>query len=530
MQERFEVSLDSHYKIEKRFGTVGEGGYGSVFVARDKGVENGRLVAIKKVVKKTEMLAEAIHKEVRVMKELDHPNICRLLESFEDERIIYLVMEYCEGGELFDRIVQEKSFDEQNAANIVVQVASALRYAHSRNIAHRDLKPENVCFCKKETDAQGQVKVIDWGLSGLFEGDDMLQTAVGSLSYTAPEVLRRSIAYDTSCDLWSLGVLIYVMLSGKPPFWGNQQVIVQRILHAKYPMTGHPWDLISSEAKSIIKGLLVVDPSERMGITDVMDHSWLRDRHTNVSNPQAASAILDNMRNYKGLSTFRSLCVSAVARHLDHHDLEAVHMVFRELDKNGDGVLSLDEVKNGFRRIYGDKVGTDADIEKLFRAMDIGCSGSIDYTEFCAAAVNFKSGVTEDVLWSAFRAFDLDNTGMISVGELARTLEAGLKIPGADTDSFHQAAQVFIERYDVSGDRMIDFEEWKHMIQDFEPNKKIDDDLDTQPDLSKREISRKLASGKKIPSNDAYDLLLKNAGLGEGMKEVLSRPTTPTGF
>lgn len=462
------------------------------------------------------------------MKELDHPNICRLLESFEDERLIFLVLEYCEGGELFERIVQQKYIDERVARNIVIQVASALCYAHSRNIAHRDLKPENVCFCKDDNDPMGQIKVIDWGLSGLFEGDDMMQTAVGSITYTAPEVLKRSVAYDTSCDLWSLGVLIYVVLCGKPPFWGSQQNICNRILHASYPMSGSPWDQISDDAKDLIRNLLVVDPSDRLTINGVYQHPWLINEKTQTLQPQVSNEILGNLRSYQGLTTFRSLCVSTIARHLDHHNLEKVHQMFRSLDTNGDGVLSLEEITTGFRTLFGDKVGTNEDIEKLFRSMDVGCSGSIDYTEFCAAAVDMRSGISEDVLWSAFRAFDLDDTGKISVGELARTLEAGLKMPGADTEAFRQAAEVFVAQYDLSKDNMIDFAEWKEMIRAPEINVPLTRPLSiSDPDLQAPSgLSSRMGSGEKeMTSATAYEYLLNVGGLDK--EKILAKDLSP---
>merc|ERR1719487_1860921 len=186
LPERFEVDVSQRYTLDKL--ALGEGGYGKVFIAKDKSFED-RLVCVKKIVgvgddpEKTEM----IHAEVKLMKDLDHPNICKLLEVFEQGRNMFFVMEYCEGGEVFDRIVESKYIDEEISAGIILQVACALRYAHGRKIAHRDIKPENIVFCTKSANNQ-DIKVIDWGL-GICFADQVMRSAVGSFTYAAPEVV-----------------------------------------------------------------------------------------------------------------------------------------------------------------------------------------------------------------------------------------------------------------------------------------------------------------------------------------------------
>jgi len=183
LPERYDVDVKDCYEMDCQ---IGQGGFAKVMLARDKHCD-GRIVAIKKVVKKNPRHVEKLHTEAQVMKKLDHPNICRLHESFEDEKHMFFVMELCAGGELLERIMQNKRIDEPIAAAIIDQVAHALRYAHNHKVAHRDLKPENVCFCSKD-ESDTTIKVIDWGLSALF-AEEAMCSAVGTFMYTAPEVL-----------------------------------------------------------------------------------------------------------------------------------------------------------------------------------------------------------------------------------------------------------------------------------------------------------------------------------------------------
>merc|ERR1719330_2330003 len=169
-----------------------------------------RRVAIKKVIIHDQEKKKAFQKESDIMKALDHPNICKLLETYEQGRFMFFVMEYCEGGEVFERIMDHGLIVERETADIVKQAASALYYAHNAGIAHRDMKPENICFCSPEAN-NNQIKVIDWGL-GFYFGEARMKSAVGSPSYAAPEVLDAkpgAAGYSSACDVWSLGVMMY---------------------------------------------------------------------------------------------------------------------------------------------------------------------------------------------------------------------------------------------------------------------------------------------------------------------------------
>lgn len=468
---RVNAEISRRYDIDSH--EIGAGGYGKVFVARDREIKD-RQVAIKKVVIFDEEKKKAFMKEVQIMKELDHPNICKLLETYEQGRFMFFVMEYCEGGEVFERIMEHGSIAERNTADIVQQAASALKYAHGRGIAHRDMKPENVCFCTNDIE-NSHIKVIDWGL-GFYFGQARMSSAVGSLTYAAPEVLeaREAEGYSSACDLWSLGVVTYVMLCGKPPFWGNYTEQLKRMKKEQYPMSDVTWQAISKGAKDLIKGMLKNDPRRRLSLDAVLAHPWLKTARTE-SDPGITSQVLSNMRQFSNKSQFFSICVASVARQLDHRSLRDVHRVFTEMDENGDGVLELHEVKSGFERIFGADSEQCKEVEEMFRRLDMDGNGTIDYTEFCAAGIGERLSTEEHVLWAAFKAFDVqDDDGKVSKDEIMQVLS------GADVDKVwtrevcDDVATELIARFDQDGNGSLDFQEWLKLMREC-ANKRADD-------------------------------------------------------
>lgn len=457
LPQRFQVDIAKRYALDKL--EIGIGCYGKVFVAKDREFAD-RTVAVKRVTKTMDIEAnEQFYEEVKIMKALDHPNICKLLGTFEQGRHFFFIMEYCSGGELFDHIVKQGHIDEAKSADIVGQVTSALYYAHGRSIAHRDLKPENVVFFTDDP-TDNLVKLIDWGL-GISFASGRMQAAVGSRLYAAPEVTssRNVKAYTSACDLWSLGVLTYVMLCGKPPFSGSGEQRFEQAMQEKYDMSGSIWDAVSDNAKDFVTGLIKTDPKERLPIDIAAMHPWLCTKHLARDN-SVDLQVLTNIREFADQSICAAVCVTAVAKHLNHQGLRDIHEVFRRLDRNGDGVLSLDEIKIGFRDIFGADSKQYKEVEKAFGSMDIDHSGFIDYTEFCAAGLGEQASQQEDAIWAAFKAFDYDNTGRISQEEL-RTVLQNADVNHAWTPWVCEAAvQEFIQKFDEDGDGYIEFDEF----------------------------------------------------------------------
>jgi calcium-dependent protein kinase len=477
LPERFQVG-DSN-KVTDRYDLVadeiGAGGFGKVFKARDKEFDN-RTVAVKKVQKNTRTPTESadLGVEIQVMKDLDHPNICKLLATFEEGRNIFFIMELCEGGEVFDRIIELGYISERTTSEIVGQVASALHYAHFRKICHRDIKPENVVFCSTDKN-DNRVKLIDWGLATNF-GDSAMVKAVGSMTYAAPEVIssqdRR--AYTEACDIWSTGVLTYVMLCGKPPFWGNRDQHYNAAKNERYPFKDPPWDRMNPDAKDFIKRSLKNKVENRIKTEDVVKHAWLVTPPPEGSEKNTES-VVSNLKNFCAQSAFSRLCITAVARQLDHNKLKDIHQVFRELDKDGNGVLSADEVKSGLGSLGG------GDVDTMFANLDMDGSSSIDYTEFCAAALSQAAATAADVAWAAFKTFDLDNTGFITTDSLKRILDSTDIQDAWSADVCQEVGSELIEKFDQNGDDKISFQEWQSLMDQCWNNKKCVTETNSEP-------------------------------------------------
>jgi len=223
----------------------------------------------------------SIRREITNLKKVAHPNIMKLYGVFEDNDELYLVMELIEGQELFDKIVERGHYTEKDASNIIRQVIDAIAYLHSQGIAHRDLKPENLL---SSGDNENEIiKVADFGLSKNFS-EDKLQTSCGSPTYVAPEVLN-SDSYDKSVDMWSIGVIIYILLSGYPPFYGDTQPeLFRRIMAAQFDFDDECWNEISSDAKDLIRHLLVKDPKNRYTAQQALEHPWIQGTSSGISN------------------------------------------------------------------------------------------------------------------------------------------------------------------------------------------------------------------------------------------------------
>jgi len=267
---------------------LGRGGFS--IVKKGKNKASGEPVAIKIIEKKTPGPEELqlLHREIDIMSKLHHKNIIALEEVFEEDENIYLVLELVTGGELFDQIVSRGTYSERDAANTIRQILEAVAYMHDNGIAHRDLKPENLLCSGPDSNV---IKVTDFGLSKDF-GKASLKTSCGTPDYVAPEVLKGN-PYDNSVDIWSIGVICYILLCGFPPFYGNtDQQIFEKIMKATYDFPSPDWDDITDDAKEFIQAILVLEPHERPTALECLQAPWI------VS--QAPSKTITHMDSFRG--------------------------------------------------------------------------------------------------------------------------------------------------------------------------------------------------------------------------------------
>jgi len=279
-------SVESKYELGKE---LGRGGFSIVREGTDR--TTGEKIAIKFIEKKfvDQEELKLLGREIDIMKKVNHRNVLRLIEIYETDQHLSLVMELVNGGELFYKIVDKGSYSERDARDIVRQLVEGVDYLHEKGIAHRDLKPENL-LCSENSEGV-VIKIADFGLSKAFSGGSVLETSCGTPDYAAPEVLRMEGAYDKSVDLWSMGVITYVLLCGFPPFYGKTQAqLFEKILNAEYDFPDPEWTNISAEAKDFIDHLLLLDISKRNTTKECLKHPWLKMETAMQGNIQVASA------------------------------------------------------------------------------------------------------------------------------------------------------------------------------------------------------------------------------------------------
>jgi len=268
---------------------------------------SGNFAVVKKAIRKSDGVEVAIKiidkakvedmnditREIEIMGVIDHPNVIKLFEIFDEPKKMQLVMELVTGGELFDKIVALGSYTEKDAASVMKTLCSALDYLHEKKIVHRDLKPENILL--KSPNSIHEIKVADFGLARVVSSKEMMKTACGTRGYVAPEVLQNK-GYDSGAvDLWSAGVILYILLCGFPPFYEEElPALFEQILKARYDFPSPWWDNISSDAKALVQGLLTIEPKKRLTAAQVMKHPWI----TGGATDQALTGAKDQLRKY----------------------------------------------------------------------------------------------------------------------------------------------------------------------------------------------------------------------------------------
>lgn len=441
------------YEVETK--AMGTGTYGSVVKAVNKSTKVIR--ACKAMARKNIKNEARFREEIALMKQMDHPNIIRLFETFEDHKNIYLILEICTGGELFDTIVKNGYLTEKAGAILVQQMLAAIYYMHDHKIMHRDLKPENFLFSNKQEDSP--LKVIDFGLGAKFEKGDKMATKAGTPYYVAPQVLKG--AYNEKCDIWSTGVIMFILLSGYPPFYGEKDAeILAKVRKGKFSFPTEADDGVefSAAAKDLITKMLTYDEDQRPSAQTCLGHKWL----ANVGEAKDAKVnakAISNLKSWHNTQRFKKVALTAIATQLNEQEIGSLKQTFHLLDKNGDGTLTLDEIKTGCKK---HKVNLPANFDEIFASIDSDGSGKIDYTEFIAATMETSLQHRDDLLWAAFRVFDIDNDGKITIEELGKVLRSD-DVSNVNGDA--EKLKALIAEFDSNKDGCIDFEEFKEMMK-----------------------------------------------------------------
>lgn len=433
---------------------LGQGQFGTTFLCVEKG--SGKEYACKTIAKRkltTEEDVEDVRREIQIMHHLaGHPNVISIVGAYEDAIAVHVIMELCSGGELFDRIIQRGHYTERKAAELARIIVGVVEACHSLGVMHRDLKPENFLFVNEEEESP--LKTIDFGLSMFFKPGDTFYDVVGSPYYVAPEVLRKN--YGPECDVWSAGVIIYILLSGVPPFWDEtEQGIFEQVLKGELDFVSEPWPSISESAKDLVRKMLVRDPKKRLKAHEVLRHPWVRVDGIAPDKP-LDSAVLSRLKQFSAMNKLKKIAIRVIAESLSEEEIAGLKQMFKMIDVDNSGQITLEELKNGLERVGANL--RDSEIISLMQAADVDNSGTIDYGEFVAAMLHLNKIEKEDHMYAAFSYFDKDGSGYITKDELQQACE---KFGMGDVH-----LDEIIHEVDQDNDGRIDYNEFVAMMQD----------------------------------------------------------------
>lgn len=390
--------------------------FGDVFMCNHIPTSSLRCIKVYQKEKLKNINQNTFEEEIQLLTRLDHPNIMKIYEYFQDEANFYLVTEYLSGGELFDFIIKYRNFDEETVCKIMGQIMGAVNYLHRNNILHRDLKPENVMLAIGGD--INSIKIIDFGTSKIFKKDDKLTAPIGTCFYMAPEMLKRS--YNELIDIWACGVIAYILLVGYPPFNGhNDHEIFTNIVQKPVIFDRDDWRNITPGAINLIMRMLEKNPEERISLDHIFQHNWFKRNFKTLKLDH--TIVLKRLKGFTQLSKLENAVRMYIVQFYDiEKDKERLTEFFIEADVNHDGMLDKRELTSICK-----KVGIGLDIDEFISLADVNLDGNINYSEFLMTAVNFKTQTNIKLLKEIFDAIDLDHSGFISKVEMARFINVG---------------------------------------------------------------------------------------------------------
>jgi calcium-dependent protein kinase len=415
------AAIRKKYAGVDNIDALGQGVSGTVKVVTRKSDGAKFALKIMRIGSNSATGLQQIKDEVMLLASTDHPNVARLYETFEEKGSnFYLVMELCTGGELFDRLLgsEDSHFTEAVAANVVLQMLLSINYIHSKNLVHRDLKLENFIFATK--DADSPLKMIDFGFSKKVTSMDKtrMSQVVGTSYYIAPEVLDHD--YTAACDLWSLGVITYMLLSGSPPFGGDDDgEIMENVRTGEYTMHQPVWANVSEDAKDFINSLLVMNADDRMTAKDALKHRWITKAESEHPKTPLDIKVAQNMLKFRSMNKLKKLAVSTVAFSLSPDQIMSIQKQFLDMDEDHDGFVTMKELRTA---IAETGAMSPDEVDKMFESLDETNDGKIELSEFVSACLDKKTYMDEARLMEAFTKLDADGSGGITKQDLKMVL------------------------------------------------------------------------------------------------------------
>lgn len=394
--------------------------------------------------------------EISVLSRLEHPNLGTLYEYYQDLYNYYIIMERYTGESLYERLLKSKNQSEQNCMVYMQQLFAAIRYLSENRVAHRDIKIENLIFGSGEF--SNNLKLVSLSLCHVMRENEFLSDKVGSPYYLSPEMIRRR--YDFRCDWWSAGIVMYIILSGIPPFVGKtENEVISNISSGNVTFTGSAWKDVSNHAKDLITRLLRVNPDERLSPQQALDHPWLSTTVAQAPSRESSAQFVSDLSHFRASQRLKkSLLKYLSAFFISPEEFQELYGLFSYFDSNLNGRISKNELKEGFIRLFGNRIrNAEQEIEKILEHADFDESGELSYNEFVTAAIGRQKVIEQRRLGRIFKSIDSNDNGFIDAQELQAALSRCLT-------KKNSAWEELIKECDTNGDGLIDLTEFTNLM------------------------------------------------------------------
>lgn len=465
----------------EKLSELGEGSFGKVY--KVKHLKTGVVRALK-VLNKSDKEQSDVLLEGEVLKSLSHPNIIKIFEVYSYGTSVYLIEEFVKGGDLFSKISKMDHLSEPISLAVMKQIFSAVHYLHSNNLVHGDLKLENIMveslnikkratlvLANSEITDEFDVKLIDFGCSSLFFKDKPLTELIGTVFYLAPEVIYGS--YNHKCDIWSCGVILYILLTGRFPFDGSSsEIIFEKIKKCSYRLDLPEFKYVSDDTIDLIKQCLDPDPYNRLSAEEALGHKCfdkynLNKKDSNLfwkAEPTHSQKVdndcrnaLENIKKLNKKLVFQKAVIKYISYNLVSPDeINDIRNIYKLFDKNNDGFLTIDELLDGFYKMG--IIINEEEVMNIASSLDPNGTGVIEYEDFISLFVDKSKVLEENNLKAAFELFDLDDNKAISIEEIKKIFKINNKFDEKLTEDI-------INQLDLKSQHEITYEEFKELMK-----------------------------------------------------------------
>lgn len=422
------------YKVHEQL--LGAGAYGQVFLAELKN-DPSRKYAIKimHMKKMSEHTRNQMREELNVLHKVDHPHVVKYVQSFEDDKYLYIIMEYIQGHDLYMNMDTNGIYSEQAAARLIYRILEAFNHIHSAGVVHRDVKPDNIMI-----NQNGEPKIIDFGLSkDIGQSIRELKTIAGSKMFMAPEIIDHT-SHSFPCDMWSLGIILFMMLSGSHPFDPNNlehEIVNDALIFLP------EWDRISQLAKDLIRGLLEKNPYKRLNAKSALDHIWFKTQlgvtdespmlpkecdsaqlrkynEEKALKKQVSVDVVNKLSKYRAQSKVKVAALNVFLHMVDPKDIEPLIAQFKKMDTEKTGLITARQLHTAMQE--KDINLNEEEVKEIIAEMDLNGNQKINYSEFLTATVEVKQFMTDEKLFIMFKHFDVEDKGFVTSANISQTM------------------------------------------------------------------------------------------------------------